>query len=367
MPETAAPVRLSIVIPLLNEAESLPALLIDLGRQEGIPFEVILVDGGSVDGTADLAAKLSAESPFPCRVLQSEKGRGRQLNAGAAAARGDLLLFLHADSAFADPQALQQGVAALAAAREARGRIRVAGHFALRFARSSDEPSFAYACYEAKARLDRPECTHGDQGFLLHRDFFAEVGPFDETLPLLEDTRLAERIRREGEWLLLPAEIATSVRRFESEGLYERQALNAVIMNFAALEWQPFFDNAPGIYRSQNRTGRLRLTPFLRMFHALCLRMPWRQRLRLWYDTGTYVAPHIWQVAFVWDLRRAWRRGLPLAGCPTPILDACDRWSPLLTRYPHGRVAAALLVWFWYRFTLLVEARRICCRDIPLC
>jgi len=233
MPDADAPLQLSIIIPLLNEAESLPALLDDLGRQEGIPFEVILVDGGSVDDTADLAAKRSAESPFPCRVLQSAKGRGRQLNAGAAAARGDLLLFLHADSAFADPQALQRGVAALAAAREARGHTRVAGHFALRFARSSDEPSFAYAYYQAKARLDRPECTHGDQGFLLHRDFFAAVGPFDETLPLLEDTRLAERIRREGEWLLLPAEIATSARRFESEGLYPRQALNAVIMNFA--------------------------------------------------------------------------------------------------------------------------------------
>src|ERR1700674_5517741 len=81
-------------------------------------------------------------------------------------------------------------------------------------------------------RHGRRECTHGDQGFLLRRGFFNAVGPFEESLPMLAETRFAEAVRNRGEWLLLPAEIQTSARRFEIEGLRERQTLNAIITNF---------------------------------------------------------------------------------------------------------------------------------------
>lgn len=83
------------------------------------------------------------------------------------------------------------------------------------------------------------------------------------SLPLLEDTRVAEKIRQAGAWILLPAEIRTSARRFEIEGLYERQLLSALLMNVAAIGWEAFFGAAPGIYRRQDRTQRLQLLPFL--------------------------------------------------------------------------------------------------------
>jgi hypothetical protein len=72
-----------------------------------------------------------------------------------------------------------------------------------------------------------------------------KLGGFDETLELLEDNRFAEAVRKEGGWLLLPAEIVTSARRFETEGLAERQTLNALLMNFAAIGWDAFFRLAP--------------------------------------------------------------------------------------------------------------------------
>lgn len=345
--------ELSVIVPVLNEAETLPALFATLSRQEQVAFEVVLADGGSTDGTAERAAALAAESPFPCRVIRSGKGRGRQLNAGARAATAETLLFLHADSGFPDPLALRKGLDALTATIGRRGDERVAGHYALRFDVLAGRYGFGYYFYECKARLDRPECTHGDQGFLLRRSFFAGIGPFEEAFPLMEDTRLAETVRREGEWLLLPAEVVTSARRFETEGLCERQLLNALLMNFAAIGWDDFFRQASGIYRRQDLAGRLRLLPFLRAVRELLRQLPRRRRLALWYRTGGYVRRHAWQLAFALDVRRNFRRGLPAGKGGTPLLERFDRWYGPLTDHPPGRLAAAGLVWLWFHGTFL--------------
>jgi rSAM/selenodomain-associated transferase 2 len=340
--------ELSVIIPVLNEAESLPALFAMLTRQAGMAMEVILCDGGSTDDTVDQALKLFSRMPFPCRLVETASGRGRQLNAGARLATAETLLFLHADSDFPDPLALRKGLEAL---REC-GRERVAGHYALRFALPVERYEFGYYFYECKARLDRQECTHGDQGFMLRRSFFAEIGPFDETFPLLEDNRLAEAARRGGEWLLLPAEIVTSARRFEVEGLAERQTLNALIMNFAAIGWDDFFRVASVLYCRQDLACRLRLRPFFRAIRKLLRQLPWRQRFALWYRTGVYVRPNAWQLAFALDTRRNFRRGLPAGEGSTPLLDWFDRWYGPLTDHPPGRLAAAVLVWLWFHLTL---------------
>lgn len=341
--------ELSIIIPVLNEAEGLTTLFATLTRQAGTIFEVILCDGGSTDDTVGQALKFFSRMPFPCRLVETPKGRGRQLNAGARAATAETLLFLHADSEFPDPLALRKGLDALAE----RGDARVAGHYALRFDVHPARNGFGYYYYESKARLDRPECTHGDQGFMLRRSFFAEIGPFDESLPLLEDNRLAEAVRRGGEWLLLPAEIVTSARRFEVEGLAERQTLNALIMNFAAIGWDDFFRVASALYRRQDLACRLRLLPFLRAIRELLGQLPWRQRFTLWYRTGDYVRPNAWQLAFFLDVQRNFRRGLPAGEGGTPLLDWLDRWYRPLTDHPPGRLAAAGLVWLWFHLTLL--------------
>lgn len=342
-------VELSIIVPTLNEADTLPALFRTLAEQQGVGFELIICDGGSQDGTQELARQLGAKAPFACRVLTSAAGRAFQMNAGADSAAGELFLFLHADSAFADVCALQQGIAALHRQLRRRGDRRVAGRFALRFRRQQPDASLGYFFYEGKARLDRSGCLHGDQGFLLRQDFFAEVGPFDGRLGVLEDDLFAALVWRQGEWLLLPAEIHTSARRFEIEGLAERQILNALLMNCAAIGWEAFFQAAPGIYRQHRGAGRLRLAPFFRLVRTLLRPLPVRQRLRLWYDTGTYVRANAWQLAYWLDARRAFRQELPPGAVATPTLTLFDRCFDTLTDHPPGRLAAALLTWVWFQ------------------
>jgi rSAM/selenodomain-associated transferase 2 len=328
--------ELSVIVPILNEAETLPALFAMLSRQERVAFELILCDGGSTDGTAVLAEGLAASSTFACRLIHCEKGRGRQLNAGARAAAAGTLLFLHADSAFPDALALRRGLDTLAAAIARRGDCRAAGRFALRFDVPPDRYGFGYYYYECKARLGRPEGIHGDQGFLLPLTFFDSLGSFDETLALLEDNRFAEAVRREGEWLLLPAEVVTSARRFEAEGLYERQLLNALIMNFAAIGWDDFFRAASGIYCQQDITGSSRLFPFFgpsgpaRSFRCdASIVVPHRllrasQRLAARFRPGC---------------EAQFRRGLP-AGKGRRPAGLFDRWYGPLTDHPPGRFAA---------------------------
>jgi len=348
---TALPVpELSVVIPVLNEARTLPALFATLARQERVDFEILLVDGGSTDETVILAAELASAAPFPCRIVHTEKGRGRQLNAGAKTAGAGTFLFLHADSAFSDPLALRRALDALSSAVVRRGDDLVAGRFALSFDLPPGRRSFGYTFYECKARLDRPECIHGDQGFLLRRNFFETLGRFDEALPLLEDSRLAEKVRRRGEWIMLPAEIRTSARRFETEGLLERQLLNALIMNFAAIGWNPFFRETAGIYRRQDHARNLRLVPYLEKIRELLLDMPLLERWRLLYRTGSYVRLNAWQLAFALDVRRTFGQGLPPEEVTTKTLESFERWFRL-TDNPPGRFITAVLVWIWFRLT----------------
>lgn len=341
---TPPPPELSIIVPILNEAETLPAFFANLARQANIHFELLLCDGGSADGSRELAGQLAAAAPFPCRLLTTERGRGRQLNAGALAATAPLFLFLHVDSAFPHSLALRQAVDALPA-----GDQRMAGHFALRFALSAERYSFGYFLAESKARLDLPGCTHGDQGFLLSRNFFRQVGPFDESLPVMEDTRLAEEIRRCGQWLLLPAEITTSARRFETEGVFERQLLNALLMNFAAIGWDDFFRAAPEVYRSQDRTGRLQLAPFFALITRLLKDLPRRQCCALWYRTGGYVRSNAWQLLFAWRARRVFRQGKGPEGVANGDIKNFCRWFDRFTDNPFGWGAAMVLVWCWFQ------------------
>ncbi len=347
--------ELSLVVPTLNEAGGLERLFAMLSAQREVQLELVMADGGSTDGTAERARILAGAAPFPAKVIETGRGRGRQLNAGAAAASSDTLLFLHADSIFPDPLALRTALDAFTQAVATGGNDRIAGHFRLRFDRGAPGPSLPYYFYEWKARLHRPGCTHGDQGFLLGRRFFTEVGPFDESYPILEDVRLAGRIADGGRWVLLPAEIATSARRFETEGLRERQTLNALLMNFAAIGWDPFLAELPRLYQSQDRAGRLLLGPVLRLIAALLRPLPRRERLRLWRETGRYVRANAWQIPLFLDVLRHFRNGTPVGEGATPLLNIHDRLFDRLTDNGAGHRATALLVWLWFRLSLSRE------------
>lgn len=345
------PPELSIVVPVLNETAELPPLFENLAGQENVSFELILSDGGSSDGTPRLAAELAAGMPFNVRIVGTSPGRGLQMNAGAAIAIGELLLFLHADSRFPEHGALSSGVAAIRKHLAAAGSEAIAARFALCFRRTDPSPSLAYFFYEVKARLSREECIRGDQGFLLPRPFFQQLGGFDQSLPYLEDIRLATRVALDGAWCLLPAEISTSARRFETEGLYERQVVNAIIVNNFVAEWPEFFAALPGLYRCRSESGRLLLYPLLEGIRSLIAHRPLPWRRAFWQATGRHVAANSWQLFFWLDARRAFRTGKGPKDVETNALDYyLRRLEPVFqTRFAAWLAQLFVRIWFLWR------------------
>lgn len=345
--------ELSIIVPTLNEMDSLPALLASLACQTGVCFELIVVDGGSTDGTLEL---LQTSVPFDLQRVRSPGGRARQLNAGAGRAVANLLLFLHADSVFPATDAL----AAALRSRPEGSEGGFAGRFRLRFRRQNDPYGFGYYFWECKARLDRDLCVHGDQGLLVTRELFQDFGPFDEQTPIAPETWFADQVRHRVPWQLLPAVIETSARRFESEGLGSRQTLNALLMNFAAIGWNRFFERAGNIYRHQNQTALLKLNPYLDLVDELLGAMPTADRRRIWLATGRFVRSQAWQIPFALDARRGFARKLPPENLPTPLLRWHDRWFDRLTGHRIGELLAALLTWVWFRmFTWRARRRNL--------
>ena len=340
--------ELSIIVPTLNEAETLPLLFNDLISQKDVNFEVIVSDGGSSDGTTKVAESFFLESDLSGTCLSAPRGRGRQLNAGTGVARAEWLLFLHADSRLADHNQLQKALEFIQDHQKRIGTVATAGRFALRFESEPGGNNFGLFYYETKARLGRAGCIHGDQGILIRRTFFDQVGPFREDLPVMEDTSLAEQVRNQGEWLLLPGEIFTSARRFATEGWRARQTLNALMMNFLAIGWLEFFARAPEVYQQQDRTNSLQLAPFFRLIDELLSVMSARQRRSLWLATGAYVRGQAWQLGLSLDCRKAYQNKAEHLQRPGPWLNWFDRWFEPLTNHRVGYAVTALLVRLWF-------------------
>jgi rSAM/selenodomain-associated transferase 2 len=346
--------ELSIIVPALNEAGEIEELLATLTAQERVAAEVIVVDGGSTDGTAEIVRCRADALPFPVILLDSERGRARQLNSGARAARGDFLLFLHADSRFEDPLALRTGIDELCKAGSGNG-----GRFSLRFRRTGDGGSLAYFFYERKARLDRPECTHGDQGLLLPRELFRSLGTFDEEAPVAPETRFADRLRERGaRWLLLSPEIVTSARRFATEGFRERQTLNAVIMNLAAAGRDDFIALLPEVYASQDASRKLDLRPFLARIERLIREIPAEEQTSFWRASTRHFRSHAWQIPFFLDVVRHTRRHGFGGDVRTPLLRGYDRFLGKHIDILPLRIVSRFVLEGWLRLSAGVSARR---------
>jgi rSAM/selenodomain-associated transferase 2 len=194
---------LSIIVPALDEAENLARLLPHL-RQRCPGAEVIVVDGGSLDGTARTA------SAWPeVRYLASARGRACQMNAGARAARGDILLFLHADTL------LPEG-AADAIARALGDPTVVGGRFDVSFA--SPRRAFRVIAAFMNRRSRWSGIATGDQAIFVRRDVFAALGGYPD-IPLMEDVELSARLRRRGRIACLGPRVITSARKWEREGI----------------------------------------------------------------------------------------------------------------------------------------------------
>jgi rSAM/selenodomain-associated transferase 2 len=204
---------LSVVIPARNAAAALPATLQALAAW---PREVIVADCGSADGTAVVAAELGA------RVVPAPEGRGIQLAAGVAAAEGEWLLLLHADTVLAPGWA--EAVAGFASAPGAAGR---AGYF--RFRLDDDAPEARRLERVVAWRCRRLALPYGDQGLLIHRTLLARAGGIPE-LPIMEDVTL---VRRLGRTRLAPidADAMTSAARWRRDGYLRRSARNLIILS----------------------------------------------------------------------------------------------------------------------------------------
>lgn len=344
---TMTPPEISIIIPVLNDAAELRGLLANLAEQAGLAFEVILCDGGSTDDTQNLATEWMADGCFPIRVINTPSGRGIQMNAGSVAAAANTLLFLHADSRFGCSDALLSGLQAYLSYQPGASRA-CAARFRLHFRRSASSPSLAYHYHEAKARLNRSCCIRGDQGYLIDRTTFKQLGRFDCSLPFLEDVRLAALLATEGTWLLLPADISTSARRFEQEGYYERQVANVIIVNALETGWNELLIAMPGLYRCNSTSGRLSLFPLLDAVRSMINSHDQKWLSSFWRATGSHVARNAWQIFFWLDVRRAFRCGQGADDVVPYWLDVYEhRLKPLFESRPAACLAELLTsAWF---------------------
>jgi rSAM/selenodomain-associated transferase 2 len=197
-------VALSVIVPVLDEQARIGLRLDELARTPGID-EVLVVDGGSSDGCADVARAHPLVQSGRARVLCSEAGRARQMNAGARAATGAALLFLHADTelpvdaarwvarAFADPEV-------------------VLGAFRTRTIDDESQRSAVWLrLADLRSRYTR--VPYGDQALFVRREAFFAVGGFPDQ-PLMEDTELCLRLQKLGRLRTVKSQVRVSGRRF---------------------------------------------------------------------------------------------------------------------------------------------------------
>jgi uncharacterized protein len=220
-PELGALLRrglVSVVVPTLDEAAALPGLLDHLAELDG-RFEVIVADGGSRDGTPAIAAA----HPLAPRVLHVDGGRAAQMNAGAAAAAGDPIVFLHADTRL--PATAHRSLAATAAA---------GGNFAIRFDGGDRFSRVLGAWYRGQRRLG---VYYGDSAIWLRRSAFDALGGF-RPLPIMDDYDLARRLEKGFRTECLPGPVVTSARRWRALGV-PRTVLSWVVIRWLFLAGVP--------------------------------------------------------------------------------------------------------------------------------
>lgn len=206
--EDAMAATISVIIPTLNEESNIGRSIKRLGQAD--IHEIIVSDGDSDDRTAEIAESCGAT------LVRSERGRGRQLNAGAAAASGDALLFLHADTSL--PPRFEAHVRAIL------GKPGVAaGAFGLRI----DGARRAYRLIEKSVswRSRVLGMPYGDQGLFLWTETFRRVGGFKE-FPAMEDFELVRRLRRLGRVEIAACEVVTDARRWSRGGIWRTTLLN---------------------------------------------------------------------------------------------------------------------------------------------
>ena len=204
--------RVSIIVPTLNEQEHLPATLTRVVLAPG--DELIVVDGGSTDDTVAIARR------FTPHVFVRPPGRAQQMNFGAQQAQGDVLLFLHADTLLPPAGAdlvrhvMQQSTA-------------VGGAFYLAIAPST--PALRIVAWGVKWRTRLGKLPYGDQALFVRRTVFTALGGYED-VPFLEDVKLVLAMRKQGKLAIIPQPVYTSARRWQREGVLYTTVRNIALV-----------------------------------------------------------------------------------------------------------------------------------------
>ncbi|MEH2347811.1 MAG: TIGR04283 family arsenosugar biosynthesis glycosyltransferase [Nostoc sp.] len=204
--------KISIIIAAINEARNIKETIAT--TQSRLNIEVILVDGGSQDDTVAIAQSLGV------KVISSSPGRAVQMNAGAVAAGGEILLFLHADTRL--PTGFDEMICT---ALQQPGTV--AGAFNLRI----DAPLLSLRWVElgVKWRSHFCQMPYGDQAIFLTKESFQQIGGFPE-LPIMEDFELICRLKRIGRIVIIPTPVLTSARRWLQKGIFKTTLLNQLVI-----------------------------------------------------------------------------------------------------------------------------------------
>lgn len=207
------PKQISVIVPILNEEDWVPILSAAIkDRCDSYPdLEVLFVDGGSTDSTIARIRDLGV------RLILSGKGRARQMNEGAEAAKGDILYFLHTDTL--PTKGFDQAI------REAVSAGRDAGCFRMKF----DSPSRFLAFFSWFTRVNHWLCRGGDQSLFITRDRFKVLSGFNEDYIIYEDLELIRRLYKKGGFTVLPGYVITSARKYQRVGKWKLQYHFAVI------------------------------------------------------------------------------------------------------------------------------------------
>ncbi len=212
MPPENPHLKISIIIPVLNEAPTIASVISTAQTAKNI--EIIVADGGSSDGTAEIATSLGV------RVISTAPGRAAQMNAGAAAATGDILVFLHADTHL--PPEYDSGARRALAQPSAAG-----GAFELKI----DAPQQSLRLVEIGVnwRSRFLQMPYGDQAIFLYSATFDKIGGFPD-LPLMEDFEFVRRLKKQGRIEIVPQPVLTSARRWQQLGVIQTTAINQIVI-----------------------------------------------------------------------------------------------------------------------------------------
>ena len=220
---------ISIIIPVLNESSMIGRLLEHLSENSTAEdiSEILVIDGGSNDGTQNIVKTIAEDAKTDIVLIDSEKGRAKQMNLGAAKAKGSILYFLHADT-FPPTNFDKKIISEIK-----QGNLY--GCFRMNF----DQPQFILKVSQLFTRFNYKFCRGGDQSLYVSNEIFVKLGGYDESYTVYEDCEFINRLYKHGKFTVINDYVTTSARRYDNNGTWKLQ------YHFAVIHLKKWFGSSP--------------------------------------------------------------------------------------------------------------------------